>query len=220
MKGVFITGTDTNVGKTYFASQLARQLVKQDVQVAPRKPVESGCKLQNNQLIPQDALTLKEAANYFGDLAEVCPFRFEPPISPLRAAHLANQALMTEKVANACKANVNPETDFLLVEGAGGFYSPLCEDGLNADLAMVLDLPVILVAEDKLGCINHVLLNTQAIKTRKLKLVGVVLNRTKEHEENPYMNNQEDLSELLSCPVIVNEFNSESISEKFIELLF
>ncbi|MCW8854941.1 MAG: dethiobiotin synthase [Gammaproteobacteria bacterium] len=200
MNGIFITGTNTNVGKTQVATLLARALQKNNISVAPRKPVESGCIVDGNELIPQDAVALKNAAGYSGSLAQVCPFRFEPPISPVRAAHLANQALTTEKVAQACTANVNEEKEFLLVEGAGGFYSPLCEDGLNADLAQALKLPVILVAQDKLGCINDVLLSVQAIQSRELNLVAVILNQTAT-TDNPYMNNEEDLNNLINYPV-------------------
>jgi dethiobiotin synthetase len=201
MKGIFITGTNTNVGKTYIATQLARELLKQNINVIPRKPVESGCQREGDELIPADALALKNAAGYSGSLAQVCPYRFEPPISPLRAAHLAHQALITAKVAEACMTDIDTEKDFLLVEGAGGFYTPLCEDGLNADLAQVFDFPVILVAEDKLGCINQVLLNTQVIELRGLKLLCVVLNKSAPEQQNKYMNNKEDLEQLIDCPI-------------------
>lgn len=218
MKGVFITGTDTHVGKTCIATLLARQLQQQGVNVIPRKPVESGCLREGTELIPADAVALKNAAGYAGSLAQVCPFRFEPPISPQRAAHLANQALMTAKVAEACRQNFNPEQDFLLVEGAGGFYSPLCEDGLNADLAQVLDLPVLLVAENKVGCINHVLLNVQAIKTRELKVLAVILNQTENIEEHALMDNQLDLDNLLSCPIFTHAYGDNVLSQKIMQL--
>ena len=216
MNGIFITGTDTNIGKTYIGTLIARHLQAQGVSVVPRKPVESGCTLEGNELIPSDAMALKNAAGYAGTLAQVCPYRFEPPISPLRAAHLAHQALITNKVAQACMANSDPARDFLLVEGAGGFYSPLCEDGLNADLAQALNLPVILVAEDRLGCINQVLLNTQAIEIRELNLLCVVLNKSDPDQQNKHMNNYEDLNELLDCPIIpisANNANSAQIDE-------
>jgi len=201
MKGIFITGTNTDVGKTYVATLLSRRLQQQGISVIPRKPIESGCKREGNELIPSDAVALKNASGYSGSLSQVCPYRFEPPISPLRAAHLAHQALITGKVAEACIANIDSEKDFLLVEGAGGFYTPLCEDGLNADLAQALDLPVLLVAEDTLGCINHVLLNTQAIELRSLKLLGVILNKSDPLQQNKFMNNSEDLAQLLDCPI-------------------
>ncbi|MBE9564589.1 MAG: dethiobiotin synthase, partial [Proteobacteria bacterium] len=174
MQGVFITGTSTEVGKTFVAVEIAKALTKKNIRVIPRKPIESGCVKQEDELIPQDALALKNAAQYEGSLSEVCPYRFEPPISPVRAAHLANKILTTEQLVNICLNG--SEKGFVLVEGAGGFYSPLAENGRNADLAVALQLPVLLVAEDKLGALSQVLLNVEAIQMRGLQLAGVVLN--------------------------------------------
>lgn len=215
MNGIFITGTDTNVGKTYIAALLARHLQKQKLNVIPRKPVESGCIPEGNELIPADAMALKNAAGYSGSLAQVCPYRFEPPIAPHRAAHLASQALTIRNLVQACTQDIDVEKDFLLIEGAGGFYTPLCEDGLNADLAQALDLPVVLVAEDKLGCINHILLNVQALKTRGLNIMAVILNQTEQPQNNPYMNNAEDLQDLLSCPILSHSYQSEILDQQF-----
>ena len=102
MQGVFITGTNTAVGKTHTAVQLAKQLRESGVQVIPRKPVESGCIMEGGELIPQDARALKEAAGYEGTLSEVCPYRFAPPISPVRAAHLVDRILTTEQLVKIC----------------------------------------------------------------------------------------------------------------------
>ena len=198
MQGVFITGTNTDVGKTYIGVLLAQALREKNIHVIPRKPVESGCKKIDDELIPADALALKEAAGYEGDLTEVCPYRFEPPISPVRAAHLANRILTTNQLVNICLSG--SEKGFSLVEGAGGFYTPLTEDGLNADLATALQLPVILVAEDTLGCINQVLLTVEAIKLRGLNLIAVVLNNIHNNRDEQ-MDNAADLRERLDCPV-------------------
>jgi dethiobiotin synthetase len=198
MQGVFITGTNTGVGKTYIGVLLAKQLTQKNVIVIPRKPIESGCLKRGDELIPNDASALKKAANYEGALSEVCPYRFEPPISPVRAAHLANIVLTTEQLVNTCLQG--SEKGFVLVEGAGGFYSPLSEDGLNADLAMALQLPILLVANDALGCLNQVFLSAEAIKMRGLNLVGVVLNSMSERKEEN-IDNAADLRESLDCPV-------------------
>lgn len=207
MQGVFITGTNTDVGKTYIAATLARQLTTQGVRVIPRKPIESGCLKQGDELIPRDATLLKQAAHYDGPLSEVCPYRFEPPISPVRAAYLANKVLTTEQLVKICLQGSND--GFVMIEGAGGFYSPLAEDGLNADLAMALQLPVLLVASDTLGCINQVLLNAEAIKIRGLRLAGVVLNSIEQpHDEN--MDNAADLRSILEGPVYTQAFNQHS----------
>ncbi len=210
MQGVFITGTGTEVGKTYVGIAIAKALNQRNIKVIPRKPVESGCLIQDDELIPQDAAALKEAAGYDGSLFEVCPHRFEPPISPVRAAHLANKILTTEQLVSTCLQG--SEQGFLLVEGAGGFYSPLAENGLNADLAVALQLPVLLVAEDKLGALSHVLLNVEAILMRGLPLAGVVLNAVNQ-PQNEHMDNAADLREKLDCPVFSNPYNSDGNSK-------
>ncbi len=203
MQGVFITGTGTGVGKTFVGVEIAKQLTQKHVRVIPRKPIESGCIRHEDELIPQDASALKAAADYQGALSQVCPYRFEPPISPVRAAHLANKVLTTEQLVNICLRG--SEEGFLLVEGAGGFYSPLAENGLNADLAVALQLPVLLVADDKLGALSQVLLNAEAIQLRGLQLAGVVLNSL-DNDNNDYMDNSADLRERLNSPVFTNPY--------------
>ena len=206
MQGVFITGTSTGVGKTFVGVEIARQLDQRKIKVIPKKPIESGCLMQDGELIPQDANALKQAARYKGALSEVCPYRFEPPVSPVRAAHLAHETLTTEQLVSVCLQG--SEKGFVLVEGAGGFYSPLTENGLNADLAVALQLPVLLVAEDKLGTINQVLLNVEVIKMRGLQLAGVVLN-TLDENNNEHMDNSADLRERLDCPVFAIPYSHD-----------
>lgn len=209
MNGVFITGTDTGVGKTFIGTHLARTLTAQGITVIPRKPIESGCALVDGELVPEDAMLLQQASQYEGSLSEICPYRFEPPISPVRAAHLANKVLTTDQLVKNCMEG--KDDGFLLVEGAGGFYSPLSEDGLNADLATALQLPVLLVTRDVLGALNQVLLNVEAIKVRGLHLVGVVLNQTDDSHDQR-MDNAEDLRDMLNVPVFVNGYSEEKES--------
>ena len=203
MQGVFITGTDTGVGKTRIGVLLAKALYKKNIRVIPRKPVESGCKTMTGALIPADALALKQAAHYEGELREVCPYRFSQPVSPVRAARLSNTKLTTEQLVKACQHG--DEEGFTLVEGAGGFYSPISEDGLNADLAMALKLPVLLVAEDKLGALNQVLLNMEALDMCGLDLVGVVLNNL-DNNRDRHMDNAADLRARLDCAVFKQNY--------------
>ena len=219
MQGVFITGTSTGVGKTFVGVEIARQLDQRKIKVIPRKPIESGCLMQDGELIPQDANALKQAARYKGALSEVCPYRFEPPVSPVRAAHLAHETITTEQLVSVCLQG--SEKGFVLVEGAGGFYSPLAENGLNADLAVALQLPVLLVAEDKLGAINQVLLNAEVIQMRGLQLAGVVLNALDENQ-NAHMDNSADLRERLDCPVFAIPYShdgSVKLPDALIEIL-
>ena len=114
-----------------------------------------------------------------------------------RHCHRYAQKITIEQLDQACKYSGD---GFVLVEGAGGFYSPLADDGLNADLAGALQLPVLLVANDRLGCINQILLTAESISNRGLKLAAVVLN-AKEPQDNSEMNNAEDLREFIDAPI-------------------
>jgi dethiobiotin synthetase len=107
------------------------------------------------------------------------------------------------KLKQQCLTTLLPK-QLLYVEGAGGFYSPLCEDGLNADLCEALALAVILVAEDKLGCISQVLLTVEAIKQRGLTLIGVVLNQRQNNDLDTQQDNLQDLKEYLADDVIIS----------------
>ncbi|MDH5518020.1 MAG: dethiobiotin synthase [Gammaproteobacteria bacterium] len=207
LKGLFITGTNTDVGKTHTAVVLAKTLTSNGIQVIPRKPVESGCNFENDQLIPADATALKLAASYNGLLSDVCPFRFHECTSPRRAAFLANQVLTTRQLADVCRFGA--EQGFLLVEGAGGYYSPLSEDGLNSDLAEELGLPVLLVAQDVLGAINQVLLSVEAIKKSGLELRAVILNQVKGYQMPDSVSNLEELHPMLDCAVYTQPYNEQ-----------
>lgn len=199
MRGVFITGTDTGVGKTVVGCALARALAAQGVPVAVRKPVESGCERQDGELHPADGEALRVAAGEREPLDIVTPLRLRHALSPERAARLENMDLELYDLIAAVK--IGAPDDFYLVEGAGGFLSPLAKDTLNADLAVALGLPVLLVAGDRLGCINHALLTMEAIERRGLQTAAVVVNAvTPEADED--MNNRDDLATRLACPVL------------------
>ncbi len=200
MRGVFITGTDTGVGKTFVGTRLAAWLAGRGLQVRPRKPVESGCPCLKGGLLPQDALAYHQAVGGMEPLERICPYRFEAALSPERAARLAGVELRLAELVAACLDGVGAE-DFLLVEGAGGFYSPLAADGLNADLAVALGLPVLLIAADRLGAIHQVLVTAEAIARRGLTLAGVVLNRVC-GETVPGLDNGADLQRWLSRSVV------------------
>jgi len=197
-RGLFITGTDTAVGKTYIGIGLLQIFKKRGIEMVPRKPVESGCNSIDGRLIPQDALALSKAAETDMSLKEICPYRLENPLSPERAALLEGIDLRLEKLHAACQG---PSGDLILVEGAGGFYSPLASDGLNADLAQRLNLPILLVASNRLGTINHVLLTVQAIESRKMLLAAIVLNQLSP-DIDPALDNLADLQQRLNYPVI------------------
>jgi dethiobiotin synthetase len=200
MRGLFVTGTDTGVGKTEVACALARLLVEQGVTVRARKPVESGCDRIEGRLIPRDAERLRQAAQAVEPLDAVCPYPLEAPLSPERAAALSGIALSLDKLHAACMAGVGQD-DFLLVEGAGGLLSPLALDATAADLAVRLKLPALLVVADRLGCLNHALLTAEVVRVRGLELAAAVLNRL--HPAHPAgMDNAADLRRWLGRELV------------------
>ncbi len=197
-QGCFITGTDTGVGKTLVGTALTRMLSVAGADVQPRKPVETGCRRENGELVPNDGLAYYHAATRAVTLSIITPYRFEPAVSAERAARLSNTPLDLQLVATAARWGTKT-TSFLLVEGAGGFYSPLCSNGSCADLARELRLPVLLVAADRLGCLNHIMLTLAAIKQHKLTPLAIVLNQTQPVPQE--LDNAADLLPLTSCPI-------------------
>nr|CAA6820975.1 MAG: Dethiobiotin synthetase (EC [uncultured Thiotrichaceae bacterium] len=199
--GAFMTGTDTDVGKTWIGVKLLQAFQGLGIQPIPRKPVESGWPQPPTSVLKTDAQQLLSACkNSEQTLEQVCPNRFREPLSPPRAAQLEGTQLNTDILVQQCQQGV-PEASFLYVEGAGGFYSPLTHDGLNADLAEALKLPVILVSEDRVGCINHILLTVEAIQSRQLMLAGIILNSKPDTQSPDTMDNLTDLKALLTVPV-------------------
>ena len=196
--GYFITASDTGAGKTYVTAALATALRQRGQQVAVRKPVESGCKDVDGQLLAQDAEQLRQAAGAWEARDTVCPYLLRAALSPPRAARFMKHKLFVHELLAACTA---PATaDWLLVEGAGGWFAPLSEDGLNSDLAAALGLPVLLVVPDRLGAINQALLAIHAITHCGLRLAGVILNQIE--AEQPYgMDNYADLRLWTGAPI-------------------
>jgi len=189
--GYFITGSDTGVGKTYIACELIRQLCGLGVKLETRKPVESGCSTgESGVLIPADALELQAANNNLETIDRIAPYRFKAALAPPRAAALEDCHLQLVDLYNAC--SLDNSNYRLIVEGAGGFYSPLAENGLNADLASLLQLAVIVVINDRIGAVNQALMTIQAIESRDLEIAAIVMNQVDEDIDKD-MANSDDL---------------------------
>lgn len=176
--GLFITGTDTGVGKTYVASLIARQLAAQGHRVGVYKPAASGCYWQDNELFSDDAVALWRAAGCPGELSRVCPQRFEAALAPNVAARAEGRAVDADVLRRGLDY-WRERSDVVIVEGAGGLLSPLTDDEFVADLASDLGLPLVVVARNVLGTINQTLQTLVAAATFRqgLPVAGVVLNR-------------------------------------------
>ncbi len=197
IRGLFITGTDTGVGKTHIATGIAAELKLFGVGVGVMKPVETGCRMRSGRLVPEDALSLMKTAAVRDSLALVNPYRFRKPLAPSIAAGLEGKRVDPMKILNAFKT-LSQRHDFMIVEGAGGIMVPLSEDYLYLDLAADLRLPVIIVARPSLGTINHTLLTISVLKKRRVPVTGVVINYSKNWKTGLPEKTSPDVIEALS----------------------
>jgi dethiobiotin synthetase len=172
---LFVTGTDTGVGKTRVSAALCRAFARRGLRVGAMKPIASGCQATAAGLRNEDALALHAAMNVRARYAEVNPYAFEPPIAPHIAARDAG-TIIDFAVLDRAYERLSLRSDVLVVEGAGGWLVPLDEQRSFADLAQHWQLSVVLVVGLRLGCLNHALLTAQAIVSRGLPLRGWVAN--------------------------------------------
>ncbi len=186
--GYFIAGTDTDVGKTTVAAGLLHAARLNGLNTLGAKPVASGCSVTAKGLRNADALALIDESSVKLPYEQVNPFAFEPAIAPHLAAREAGVSLDVPALLASMRLILSQGADFTLIEGAGGWRVPLSDRANLSDLAIALELPVILVVGVRLGCINHALLSAEAIARDGLQLAGWVANiiepRTSRLEEN------------------------------------
>jgi dethiobiotin synthetase len=173
---LFVTGTDTDVGKTVVAAGLLRAAARQGLRSLALKPVAAGCRVVDGALVNDDALLLMREAGIALDYADVNPVALEPAIAPHIAAERAGVDLSCAALLEHCRARLEVDADLALVEGAGGWLVPLNDRETLADLCEQLGADVLLVVAMRLGCINHALLSAGEIARRGLRLAGWVAN--------------------------------------------
>jgi dethiobiotin synthetase len=173
--GIFFTGTDTSVGKTYIVAAVARTLRAQGRPVCVSKPVASGARLVSGRLLSDDTIALAEASGQSEELDRVTPFVFEEPLAPSVAARRQRRRLTVEDLVGAVDRARVPGVP-LLVEGIGGLLCPLTDRDTVADLAAALRMPIVIVARRSLGTLNHTLLTIEAAQSRSLDIAGLIIN--------------------------------------------
>jgi dethiobiotin synthetase len=186
LRGLFVTGTDTGVGKTTIALGLLRYAGRRGRRPIPVKPVETGCAPD-----PADAIALWRAAGEPIPLDDVCPHRFPLPAAPSQAAAAAGVRLHLAHLAQHIRG-VATRGDFLLVEGAGGLLVPYDDGATAADLASLLGLPLLVVARTALGTVNHTSLTLREASRGGLPVAGLILNQTTA-DEGPHAYGNADL---------------------------
>jgi dethiobiotin synthetase len=210
-KGVFITGTDTGVGKTFFACKLAAHLLESGYRVGVMKPAESGCAEGQAGLFAEDATLLKQASDSQDPLGKICPYQFREPLAPSVAAQRQGITLEIDRLMDIYD-EISSGHDITLVEGAGGLMVPLLPSYTYADLARVLKLPVIVIAANRLGMINHLLLTLEHARCKGLSILGYVLNRLESGASLAAETNLEALSTLTAVRC-AGELSYEARSE-------
>ena len=175
-KGLFVTGTDTEVGKTVIAGAMAMLLRSRGMRVGVFKPISTGCSRQRRiGLVGEDAQFLAHCADSIHDLATISPCCYATPAAPIIAARHERRDVDFDAIGRAY-ARIVAESDVVIVEGIGGLLVPITQQITVADMAKKFALPLVIVAHAKLGTINHTLLTLEAAKARNLKIAGVVLN--------------------------------------------
>jgi len=222
-QGFFITGTDTEVGKTWFTLALMRAFQDRSLKTGGMKPVASGCEETSLGLRNKDALSIQTQSSITNEYAAINPFAFKPPIAPHIAAVRAGKEIDINYITSAYDVLAR-QNDLVIVEGIGGWRVPLNSHQSLVDLVRALNLPVILVVGLRLGCINHALLTAETIISDGLNLAGWAASHLNASYSEPDMT-LHVLAESIPAPLLgvlpyLNKFNAEALASQInIDLL-
>jgi dethiobiotin synthetase len=213
MQGYFITGTDTNVGKTVVTACLANLFINRRENVGVMKPIETGVDPESSSPDNSDAKFLIEATGVQDALEDVSPYRLKTPVSPYQAARVEEKELYPEKILERFRA-LQSKHSMMLVEGIGGLLVPITRSYNVSDLALQMNLPLIIVSRIQTGILNHTLLTINAARQHGLKVAGVILNPvhkgkldTIEEDQGSLIEELSDTPILGTCPYIHNISN-------------
>jgi dethiobiotin synthetase len=195
LRGLFVTGTDTGVGKSVVAASVCAALAARGERVAAFKPVVTGLDDEPGEF-GHDHELLASAAGAAQSPDEVAPYRFGPPVSPHLAAELAGERIEPAQLLEAARAH-----ELLVAEGVGGLLVPITTGYLVRDLAIDLELPVLVAARTGLGTINHTLLTVEAARTAGLSVAGVVMTPWPDEPAKIERSNRETIERLSGAPV-------------------
>ncbi len=202
VKGIFVTGTDTGVGKTWVAAGITAVLRRWGLKAGYFKPVQSGCPEQDGRLIPTDADFARELAELDEPLELLTPVALRLPLAPGVAAAREGTTVDMARIAAAWR-ELGSRYDFLVTEGAGGLYVPIRDnDFLVLDMVHWLRLPLIVVARAGLGTINHTVLTVKAAQQAGVPVAGVVINRYPENPSLAEETNPEVIAALTDTPIL------------------
>jgi len=220
-RGVFISATDTSVGKTTLAAGLVGFLKKQGVDVSVMKPVAAGAiECDSGKLISQDAEMLVRFSGSFDPWGWINPYCLATPVTPALAAKIEGVTIDLHKITS-CFLEISRKHEFVVVEGAGGVMSPIFENLLVADMIKALDLPAIIVSRAGLGTINHTLMTFECLRTRQIPILGFLVNRFPKDPNLSESTNAEIITSvsgiphLGSIPELGDFFSQQDLVENF-----
>lgn len=219
----FVTGTDTDVGKTVCCKALIQACNQHGLSTLAYKPIAAGCEMLNGQLSNEDARILQEASSVNLGYDAINPIAFEMPIAPHIAAQLENKPIDLQLITQGLNRLQSQDADIIIVEGAGGWRLPLNDKQMLSDWVIEQELAVILVVGMKLGCLNHAILTYQSIINDGLKVVGWIANQLQ--EDMPfYEQNLSYLTHRIAAPKLgeiayVKKIQEQNLSE-YINLEF
>ncbi len=173
--GLFITATDTEVGKTVVTCAIATVLKQAGLTVGVSKPIASGCRLDLKELVNEDAEALAHFSNCMHPLHTINPVRYRPAVAPAVAAAKSGRAVDFERIGKAMR-EVDSTSDVMLIEGVGGLLAPLDEKRTVLDLVRAVGYPVVVVTRPNLGTLNHTAMTVSLLKGAGLRLAGLVVN--------------------------------------------
>lgn len=197
--GIFITGTDTEVGKTLIAAGLVVALQDQGIDVGVMKPLESGAPSFESTPIPRDAFYLKEITGVQDDLDLINPYRFQAPLAPGVAAEKEGVEIDLQRITEAYK-ELKGRHQFMVVEGAGGLLVPIAKGILLPELVKLLGLPLLVVARASLGTINHTLLTFSYCQREGLAVKGLIINKSTPDADPSEDNNPQVITRASEVP--------------------
>ena len=215
MTALLVTGTDTNVGKTFVACALVHALRARRRRVTVMKPVETGVRDD----VPEDAAALQAAAADLAPLDEVCPVRLRAPLAPSVAARLEGRTLDPDMLVRQV-ARRAADADVLVVEGAGGLLVPIAGAFTFADLARRAALPLLVVAANRLGTVNHTALTARVAEAAGLRVLGFVLSQPQPHADPSAASNAEEIVALtgLRCLGVLPHLAAPTLAAPLLDL--
>ncbi len=220
INAIFVTGTDTGVGKTVVTGLLARFLKEKGYRVITQKWIQTGSAGFSSDIESHLEIMGSDRNDIKNYMPHVSPYMFKTPCSPHLASKIENNSISAQKIKRSFEV-LSRDFDFVIIEGIGGALVPFNEKRLVIDIAKELDLPVLVVAQNKLGAINHTLLTMEALKSRKMKMLGVIFNNAKGEDKEILADNPriiQALSEEKILGVLSWIKNYDKLYKKFIPI--